>query len=107
MVFSKLTPFLLSCLVLFGASAPLAGAGDNTLVQFQTAHGSGSVLVPEEGHVQNVSVLSLDSVVAVRWQDKLPSGELRNGYRLSLDGGKTFSRARYTGYELKTSLRGV
>lgn len=49
---------------------------------------------------QEPQVIQTGDVVAELWQDRTPSGELHDHYRLSLDGGETFSRDRLTSYDI-------
>lgn len=49
---------------------------------------------------QEPQVIQTGEIVAQLWQDRAPSGDLHDHYRISLDGGETFSRDRLTSYDI-------
>ena len=67
-----------------------------------SAEGAPSTLLRRTGNeVQDPAAVAYAETVAVTWSEVAANGDVTPWYRISLDGGASFSRARETSYEIK------
>lgn len=78
----------------------LAADGATTLI-YQAPGRPAVLLQRTERPVADAAVVERAGVVAVTWSELRADGSLQPWYRISLDGGASFGRARETSYELQ------